>query len=99
MVMMQLMPDGSVMTGDSKEMSVVPIEQVTRRILLIRGKKVIIWRAEPVDGPDTGSAPGTVVAVRSGCPVVQTAEGLLALADVKIVDAPAATLAAGQVLG
>jgi len=63
------------------------------------GRKAIIWRADPVDGADTESAPGTVVAMRGGAPVVQTGCGLLALTDVEIVDAPDAALAVGQVLG
>ncbi len=64
-----------------------------------RGRKVLVWRARPVEGPDTGSDPGLVTAVREDGPVVQTASGLLALTELEIVGAPDAGLAAGHKLG
>ena len=62
-------------------------------------KKVIIWRARPVAGADTGSAPGTVVGLGDDNPIVQTGTGLLALTDVEIIDASITTLAVGRKLG
>lgn len=63
------------------------------------GKKVMIWRARPIEGTDTGSAPGTIIMTREGKPVVQTAGGLLTLTTVEGVDAAREALAVGQKLG
>jgi len=62
-------------------------------------RKVLVWRARPVEGADSGSAPGTVVAMQDDKPVVQCASGLLALTEVEIVGAAGADLAVGQKLG
>ncbi len=61
-------------------------------------RKLIIWRAKPVEGSQASATPGEVVA-ESDRPTVQTGAGLLQLTEIQVVDDPGARLAVGQRLG
>ncbi len=63
----------------------------------VNGRKLIIWRAEPVDNNTISEKPGSVLDVRAGRPVVQTGRGLLLLTNMECEGEIA--LAAGQTLG
>jgi len=63
------------------------------------GRKLIIWRARPMDGADNRALPGTVVAIQDRCPVVQTASGLLALTDMEGIEPADVNMAVGRRLG
>jgi methionyl-tRNA formyltransferase len=87
-----------------------PVEDVYRLIRAVshpypgaftfcQGRKVIIWRAGPVAGPEAEAEPGTVVPVISNHPIIQTGRGLLELTDVEIIGKADAALAVGQRLG
>jgi methionyl-tRNA formyltransferase len=63
------------------------------------GRKVIIWRAKPVEGSKAKAAPGEVVAESPDGSTVQAGDRLLQLTDIQFVDDPGARLAVGQRLG
>jgi methionyl-tRNA formyltransferase len=63
------------------------------------GKKLIIWRAEPVESTELGLTPGVVAATCNDEPVIQTRKGLLHLTETEMVDNPGMKLAVGQKLG
>lgn len=64
------------------------------------GRKIVIWRARLVDGDWGEVAPGTVVEVRKGRPVVAAATGGLQLTDVQESgEGVAVSLSVGDKLG
>lgn len=67
------------------------------------GRKIIIWRARPIDAPMGASEaprePGTVIDIRGGGPVVRTRDGATALTELQGADGQPVRLEIGDRLG
>jgi methionyl-tRNA formyltransferase len=63
------------------------------------GTKLMIWRADIVEGDEPRAAPGEVVAIRNGIPVVQTGRGRLALTEIEWPSGDRPPLSIGTRLG